>query len=770
MKSLQFAAPDDARRSIAGVGLALAMLLPALLLPLASASAAPLFQEVSQEEVGAVGYPESSRYFTLELADMRGLLTQAPLERFDADVPGLTVTLPLPGESTEQFTVWESSILHPELAAKFPEIRTYVGRGVQDPTATVRLDTTPAGFHAMILSTRRPMFIDPVRRGDAQSYVSYFKRDRAAVTSEREEPFTCEVEEDPEVVAEIQRLVEERARSAARFTGQQLRTYRTAIAATGEYTAFHGGTVVAGMAAITTSLNRVTGIYERELSVRMELVPNNDLLVYTNAGSDPYTNGSGGTMLGQNQSNLDSVIGSANYDIGHVFSTGGGGIAGLGVVCRTGNKARGVTGRGSPIGDAFDVDYVAHEMGHQYGGSHTFNGNAGSCSGNRTGSSAYEPGSGSTIQAYAGICGSQNIANNSGAYFHSRSFDQMTAYTQSGSGSGCPVVTATGNLPPVPVAGNVGHTIPISTPFVLYGSITDPDGDTPTYCWEQYDLGPAGAPDSPSGNAPIFRSFFPKTDDFRLFPKNRDIRTNTHTIGELLPTYSRTLNFRLTARDNLGGVDWDATSVDVDDSAGPFLVTSIGATPWVSGESRTITWDVAGTDLAPVSCATVNIRLSTDDGRGFEYDVPLALGVPNDGSEVVSVPSLSVAEGRVIVEAADNIFFDLNDDPFVILIPTGVASVSPEIPTSTLQVGPNPFRDRTSISYSVTRHGRVAVDIFSAAGRRIETLYAGMSDPGTHVVEWNGRDLDGSPVASGIYFVRMESEGEARMARVVHLK
>ncbi|MBZ0266960.1 hypothetical protein K8I85_02290, partial [bacterium] len=542
---------------------------------------------------------------------------------FASPVDGLTLTLPLPAGMAERFAIWESPILHPELAAKYPAIRTYMGRGIDDPTATVRLDMTPAGFHAMVLSTRPTMFIDPLHHGNDESYVSHFKRSRVANADGAAEMFTCEVEEDPAIVAEIDRLVAERENRPARFTGEQLRTYRAAIAATGEYTSFHGGTVADGLAAITTTLNRVTGVYERDLSVRMELIPNNDLIVYTNSATDPYTNNSGGTMLGQNQSNLDSVIGSANYDIGHVFSTGGGGIAGLGVVCRNGNKARGVTGLNSPVGDKFDIDYVAHEMGHQYGGSHTFNGNAGSCSGNRTSSSAYEPGSGSTIQAYAGICGSQNVANNSDDYFHLRSFLQMTAYTQSGLGSGCPTVVATGNSPPVPAAGNVGYTIPASTPFALYGTATDPDGDAMTYCWEEYDLGPAGHPDTPSGNAPIFRSFPPRTVTYRTFPKIRDIRLNVHTVGELLPTYARTLNFRLTVRDNEGGADWDATSVDVDENSGPFVVTSIGATPWAGGTARTITWDVAGTDGAPVSCSTVNIRLSTDDGRGFAFDVPL---------------------------------------------------------------------------------------------------------------------------------------------------
>jgi hypothetical protein len=657
--------------------------------------------------------------------------------------------------------------MHPELAAKFPEIKTYTGRGIDDRSATIRLDTTPHGFHAMILSSRPAMFIDPVERGNTRLYASHYQRNRSTIPGEQ---FSCDMTPDPQAEREIESLVREwHQQSASLVNGTELRTYRLAIGATGEYTTFHGGTVPLGMAAIVTSVNRVSGVYETEVSVRLQLVPNNNLIVYTNAATDPYTNNDGFAMLTQNQTTCTNVIGTANYDIGHAFSTGGGGVANLSCVCKATSKARGVTGSPQPEGDNYDIDYVAHEMGHQFGATHSFNGTAGACGGNRTASTAWEPGSGTTIMSYAGICGSQNITPHSTPEFHGGNFDQVVAYTQIGFGATCPVVTPTGNNPPVVVAGNIGLTIPVGTPFVLYGTASDPDGDTVLYSWESFDLGPAGHPDSPSGNAPIFRSWPPADREWRMFPRRIDVRNNVHTIGELLPTYTRTLKFRLTARDNLGGEAHDTTTVNVDQTGGPFLVTSVDATPWNSGESKTVTWAVAGTDLAPISCALVNISLSTDDG--VEFPIPLALATPNDGSEQIVVPPIATTLARVRVEAVGNVFFDMSNAPHVIIAtPTGAGQIASTGSDVSLEVQPNPFTNRTSVTFAVARSGLVKVDVYDAVGRHVSTLLNAHQDPGKHSVEWNGYDKNGSSAAPGIYFMRMESQGEVQTARTVRLR
>lgn len=612
--------------------------------------------------------PESYRTLELNFQDLTFALNQVPSENSTSIKNSqFLLSLPLPDNSFATFRVVESPVMEEELAARYPEIKTFLGQGTgKNSSARVRFDITPAGFHAIIFSIDGTVYIDPYSLGDTRYYISYFKRDY--FPSEERLNLECTLlGADSEFGDHIRQLV---AENPFVMTGPQLRTYRTAIAATGEYTIFHGGTVPLGLAAVVTALNRVTGVYENEVAVRMILIANNDLIIYTNPSTDPYTNNDGYAMLAQNQTNLDAVIGSANYDIGHVFSTGGGGVAYLGVICEANYKARGVTGLPQPIGDPFYIDYVAHEMGHQYGGNHTFNGSAGACSGgNRNPSTAYEPGSGSTIMAYAGICSPQNLQNNSDDYFHNISFVEIVNYTTSGNGNSCAAITNTGNSEPTVTVPAGGFTIPISTPFILTGSATDPDNDPLTYCWEEFDLGPAGHPNSPSGNAPIFRSFDPVAVPYRYFPKLANILNNTQTIGEILPTYTRTLTFRLTVRDNQaggGGVKYaQMQAINVTNTAGPFLVTQPNtAVTWLGNTTYTITWNVANTSVAPVNVTEVNILLSTDGGNNFTE--VLAANTANDGTEDIFLPNLPTTQARIKVEAVGNVFFDLSNVNFTI--------------------------------------------------------------------------------------------------------
>ncbi|MBE0573269.1 MAG: hypothetical protein IH618_17135, partial [Ignavibacteriaceae bacterium] len=625
-----------------------------------------LWIDIPESQIAVKGeryiIPDLYRTIKLNVDLVRALLKSAPIEFTQEVIEGRSeIILPMPDGTFQKFRFWESPTMEPELQAKFPEIRTYTGQGIDDPYATLKFDLTPHGFHAQVLSPNGRVFIDPHNMGDINHYISYYTKD-----FNKADVFQCELMFDEYSLPEHDFYAD----APVPPTGPQLRTYRLANAATGEYTIFHGGTVPLGMAAVTTSVNRVNGVYEKEVAVRMVLVANNNLIIYTNPSTDPYTNNNGGTMLGQNISNLNSVIGSANYDIGHVFSTGGGGVAYLGCVC-TSSKAGGVTGSSSPVGDPFDIDYVAHEMGHQFGGNHSFNGTAGSCSGgNRNASTAYEPGSGSTIMAYAGICSPQDLQPHSDAYFHVINFDEIRNYTNTGSGNGCAVITNTGNNAPIVTVPSGGFYIPKSTPFALTGSATDPNADPLTYCWEEFDLGPAGAPGVPSGNAPIFRSFNPATTSTRTFPKLSDLLNNTQTIGEILPTYGRNLTFRLTARDNRaggGGVDYSQMSTFyVDGNSGPFLVTSPNTNvSWSGNSQQTVTWNVANTSTSPVNCANVKILLSTNGGNNF--NTVLIASTPNDGSEIIELPNLPTSQARIKVEAVGNVFFDISNTNFTIV-------------------------------------------------------------------------------------------------------
>jgi hypothetical protein len=451
------------------------------LLPQASILPDRLWQAVSEvrapsPDAQALVQPDRFAAFSLDTGLVRSVLAGAPLEftAEGADSP-LDIAIPTPEGAFSRFLLQESPVMAPELASQFPEIKTYSGPGLDDPAATCRLDVTPAGFHAQVLSPSGDYYIDPYWRLDDGVYASYFKSDLHPSADAVSAAAAADAFQEAAAMPRSDLSAPEAAGLSgptpladaplARSSGTQLRTYRLAVAATGEYTAYFGGTVAAGQAAIVTAVNRVTGIYERDLSIRLQLVANNSLLVYTNPATDPYSNNNSDALLTQNQANIDSVIGNANYDIGHVFSTGGGGLAYLEVVGKSGSKAMGETGSSSPTGDAFYVDYVAHEMGHQFGANHSFNGVNGSAAANRKASAAYEPGSGSTIMSYAGICDADDLQAHSDDYFLFNSFEEIIAYVD-GSIPGVGTKTATGNTVPTVNAGP-DYTIPARTPYTM---------------------------------------------------------------------------------------------------------------------------------------------------------------------------------------------------------------------------------------------------------------------------------------------------------------
>ena len=596
--------------------------------------------------------PKRSTVFSLNPVSFEAAVRESPIERLDLDISlrpaQAIIMIPMPDGTQAAFEYCESPILHPDLAAQYPDIHTYVGQGIDDPAATLRFDWTPMGFHAQILSPKGAVYVDPYY-GDDDLYASYYKRD----AFKEDASFQC-------FVQSIAQLPSARAaaQSITTRSGSQLRTYRLALAATGEYTAFWGS-VANALAGMTTTINRVTGIYETELSIRLELVANTEDLIYTDAGTDPYSNDDGFAMLSENISTVNSIIGSSNYDIGHVFSTGGGGVAYIRSVCNS-QKAGGVTGSSSPTGDSFDVDFVAHEMGHQFGGNHTFNGANGNCSGgNRNGATAYEPGSGSTIQAYAGICGVDDLQSYSDPFFHHESLNEM--FFHASVSTSCAAVTPSGNSEPTADAGN-DYTIPAGTPFTLTGSGSDADvGDVLTYSWEQRDLGPqSNLSDGDDGAIPLFRVFSPTTSPSRTIPR----LSTGPTIFEKLPTAARSMDFRLIVRDNdagHGGYADDDMVVTVDTSGNAFTVTAPTGGSSVDG-STTVTWDKGTTDQFPISTALVDILLSTDGG--LTYGIVLASNTANDGTELVTLPNIDTSSARVMVRSEGNIFFNVSPSNF----------------------------------------------------------------------------------------------------------
>lgn len=560
----------------------------------------------------------------------------------------VTLRLPMPDGRFELFNLTYDPVYQSALAKRYPSIRTFTGLQADNSRHVGRFDITPHGFHAMVFYQGKWAIIDPLQKGNNQRYLSYFKRDLKQTSGLRYDNVIL-----PTYTDNLQQL------SSSTAINDTLKTYRIAVAAAGEFTAFHGGTKELGLAAIVTIINRVNQVYKSDFGVRLELVGNNDSVVYTDANTDPYANDD--TDLDSNESVMNNNIGSDNYDIGHVMNTGGGGIAYLGVVC--GNfKWGGMTGSGNPINDAFSIDYVAHEIGHQFGGQHTFNGLAGSC-GTRSSNDAYEPGSGSTIMGYAGICSDQNLQNNSDAFFHAHSVAQINQYiAQSGS---CATSTPLNNTAPVVNAGN-DFTIPANTPFVLSGQATD--SDSLTYSWEQLDLGTesnSAAEMVDDGSRPLFRSWLPTSSPTRYLPQLSDVLNASQTIGETMAVTNRSLNFRLVVRDGVGNTGSDDMVVTVTTSAGPLKVTAPNTSDsWSHSDTPTVTWDPAGTQNAPISCAEVDIYVSSDGGMTFSHQI--ANKTPNDGSENVQVPAVNTTNARLKIHCSDNIFYAVNTGDFSI--------------------------------------------------------------------------------------------------------
>jgi subtilisin-like proprotein convertase family protein len=632
-------------------------------------SRASVAQIPQSAKIRTTDYSEREQFYQLNVNQLRQALTN--VNDRSSGLAGVEVLFPNIDGQMEQFMVWENSNFAPELQARFPQIRAYVGHSLADRSATINFSLSPLGVQTMVLrADNNSEFIESYTK-DRSVYVLFDSKTRMA----NRLPFKCATVD--------QRLVQDITTNGDvlnRSNDQTYKTMRLALSVVGEYTQYFGGTVAGAMAGMNASMTRVNGVLEKDVALHLNMIPNNDLLVYTNPNTDPYSGaaaGSGGAWNAEVQSTITSVIGEANYDIGHLFGAdGGGGNAGcIGCVCVS-PTAQVPLGKGSaftspydaiPAGDNYDIDYVVHEMGHQLGATHTFSNEVESAGSN------VEPGSGSTIMGYAGIVApaNLNVQAHSDAYYVYKSIQQIQTNLAAKT---CPVSVTVNNTPPTVSAG-ADFTIPKGTAFILKGVVSDAQGDALTYCWEQNN----NAPGSQSGansicyatktTGPNFRSFSPTTTPDRYMPAFSKVLAGTlTTTWESVNTTARTSRYTLTVRDNnVTGqqTNTDEVLVTTSGTVGPFAFTSQNTTSaWNLGENQTITWDVNNTNTLPGS-ANVNIKLSTDGGLTFPYI--LAADTPNDGSEVIAVPDVSPSlTCRLLIEPTGNVYYAVNSANFYI--------------------------------------------------------------------------------------------------------
>lgn len=704
--------------------------------------------------------PSEYELYQLDVDGLRNTLFEAP-QRFTGH-SNVVISLPVEGEM-QSFRVYEASNFDPELQEKHPNTRAYVAKGIDNPTASARISISDyTGVHVMITSGNNPtIYMDPYTN-DNQFYIVY-NRDNVEAPNDG---FQCMVEE---AAADLG-VTDAVANSPDNANDGKLRTFRLALACTSQYATFHltrqgvppTATDAVKKAAVLSAMNdamaRVNEIYNRDVSVHMNIIPNNEDIIFLTQATDPYSNFDGFAMLGQNQQVCDATIGNANYDIGHVFSTGGGGVAHLRSPCVAGSKARGVTGLPQPINDPFYIDYVSHEMGHQYGANHTFNN---SCQQNRSRHTAMEPGSGSTIMGYAGIC-PPNVQNRSDAYFHAMSIQEMWTNIKSGQGQ-CGTQSSTSNQPPVADAGS-NYTIPKSTPFILEGSATDPDDPSAnlTYTWEQMNS-EIGTMPPQSGNTvgPMFRTVKPSESPVRYMPMIQSvIAGDTQNTWEVVPSVGRSMDFRFTVRDNSlngGATDHDNMRVTVDANSGPFKVTSQNtAETWTTGSTVNITWNVAGTDGGSINATHVDIFFSTDGGRN--YTETLATGLPNNGSATVNCPNLNTTRGRVMVRAANNIFYQINEEDITV---TGTVGVD-DFAFENFAVYPNPSQGVFNLKFNPESSDAINVSLYDIRGRLInQNVFNNVTEATFQST------LDYSSIESGVYFLVVKNAGKSVTKKLI---
>lgn len=705
--------------------------------------------------------PTKFELYSLDTSAMLDGLRNAPMRTEVLGRSQNIISVPNPFGKSELYAVKDSEVMHPELAAKFPNILSLVGESIETPGKYVRITMSPSsGFHAQILTAGEPtLYIDPYNK-DRSLYIAY---SRADMVNLNPEAFTCETDNSMDDTQ--RRAMENATPSTENIDDMRLRRFELAMSCAGEYGEYFlnlAGTPSGAsdaekkavvMAEMVVAMDRVNGVYEKEMGITYQFIANNDDIIYFDSATDPWD----GEYNDKTQEVIDMVIGDANYDIGHNFNIGGGGNAGcIGCVCNSGNKGSGFTGLNDPVGDPFYIDYVAHEIGHQIGGYHTHNG-AGTClrSGNMT---EVEPGSGSSIMGYAGICPGQDIQNQSDDYFASVNIRDISANIRGGVSSTCHEEVFVGNMPPTIEAGE-NYSIPVGTAFRLTADVSiDPNpNDVLTYTWEANEFLPmAGLTPQPTDAlGPLFRSRRGTTSPLRYMPQLSDIMANNLApTWEVIPTVERDYDFLLTVRDNVAyGGQSVQDNMTVSFVAGaPFVVTSqTTPTTWDSGESYTVAWEVGLTNITPINCAIVDVLFSPDGTFSDATTVTLANDVPNNGAAAVIAPNIETTTGRVMVVAADNIFLDVNNGNITVENILSTEEFAQEL--TNLQLYPNPTDGIVFVEMG--RFNSLDVVVYDLLGRQVIAKEISTTE----------NSIDMTSLSSGAYIVQFSTEDNKTISK-----
>ncbi len=659
-----------------------------------------------------------------------------------------TIFLPLADGTLSPFAVLESSIVKEGFAKKHPEIKTFIAQS-KDKKYTARIDWTKNGLHAYISGGETTQLIDPIK-GSKTQYIVYDLNQLNYKSS-----ISCATEALSDAIPIDESI-------ANQAIGEELRILEMAISTTGEFARASITDTEDPLSVVITLTNRLNAIYERDLSLRFVLVDNNDQLIFSDPDTDPFNNRSG-TILSDNVEILDSIIGRENYDIGHVISADiTGGIAGQAILAGVCSSTK-----GAAVSSFFDsnndvlgaqnglLETFAHEVGHQLGASHTWNSCGNANQGQRSSSSAVEPGSGTTIMSYSGACGSDNISP-SIQYFHGFSIMQMNQLLSSVS---CEEEIATGNIPPnITILHPEGLYIPINTPFELTAAANDPNDDLLTYSWEQFDLGSATALGFPAGSAPSFTTLLPDSSGNRILPKRINLLLNREDIAEVLPFYERDFEFRVVVRDNNpngGGVTQKRYKFSSTEQASNFRINILNERgSELNGQQEIdVLWEVGNTDQPPVNCNAVDILLSYNNG--LTYPDTLAHAAPNTGIATVVVPNKATRRGRLKVKAANNIFFDISDQFFTIL-EDDLTNTNDESFTK-FTIAPNPSNEYVFIQLPKQLSNTASLTLWNINGELLKKIA-----PSKQQIK-----LDLSIFPSSMYFLKLEDENGFWVEKVI---